>query len=84
MIPLRETVTSVTLRSATTDTAYARQVYYGFSLENGNRGILFHSMGINGNTFTAMNRNPQIVRAGRSVATGTDHPLAGDERFVRT
>ena len=62
MIPLRETVTSVTLRSATTDTAYARQVYYGFSLENGNRGILFHSMGINGNTFTAMNRNPQIVR----------------------
>ena len=46
MIPLRETVTSVTLRSATTDTAYARQVYYGFSLENGNRGILFHSMGI--------------------------------------
>lgn len=45
MIPLRETVTSVTLRSATTDTAYARQVYYGFSLENGNRGILFHSMG---------------------------------------
>lgn len=41
MIPLRETVTSVTLRSATTDTAYARQVYYGFSLENGNRGILF-------------------------------------------
>ena len=22
--------------------------------------------------------------AGRSVATGTDHPLAGDERFVRT
>ena len=62
MIPLRETVTSVTLRSATTDTAYAQQVYYGFSLENGNRGILFHSMGINGNTFTAMNRNPQIVR----------------------
>ncbi len=62
MILLRESVTSVTLRSTITDTSYTQQVYYGFSLENGNRGILYHSMGINGNTFTAMNRNPQIVR----------------------
>lgn len=62
LIALNESVTTLSLEGKLVDPHYAHPAFYGFSLENGNRGILYHGMGINGNTFTAMNRNPQILR----------------------
>ena len=45
----------------TVDSLYNYGCYYGFSLENGRSGILYHNIGINGNSFAATVRNPQIA-----------------------
>lgn len=58
---LNSEVTAATLRAQVTDTAYAKPIYYGFSLENGHSGVLYHSIGINGACYTHYNRSPQVI-----------------------
>lgn len=62
LIPLSQATHQVALRAHLTDTAFTYPAFYGFSLENGHNGVLYHSIGINGNTFSAVNRHPQIIR----------------------
>ena len=61
-IPLRDPADRVVLRGDTRDSLYNVPVFHGFMLENGHSGLLYHSVGINGNTFAALARQPQIIR----------------------
>ncbi|MDD3108221.1 MAG: GDSL-type esterase/lipase family protein, partial [Alistipes sp.] len=61
LIPLNHAVREVTLTARLRDSLFTHPSFYGFSLENGDSGILYHSIGINGNSFTTLNRNPQII-----------------------
>lgn len=61
-IPLRDPTDRVVLRGDTRDSIYNVPVFSGFMLENGHSGLFYHSIGINGNTFTAVARQPQIIR----------------------
>ncbi len=61
-IPLRDPTDRVVLRGDTRDSIYNVPVFSGFMLENGHPGLFYHSIGINGNTFTAVARQPQIIR----------------------
>ena len=62
LIPLSRPVEQIRLCASVADSSFAHSAFYGFSLENGRSGVLYHSFGINGNTYAAINRNPQIVR----------------------
>ena len=59
-IQLDSAVCRVVLEARVTDTAYAHPCFYGFSLDRTQNGVRYHSVGINGNTFSAFVRNPQI------------------------
>lgn len=59
-IQLDSAVCRVVLKARVTDTAYAHPCFYGFSLDRTQNGVRYHSVGINGNTFSAFVRNPQI------------------------
>lgn len=85
-IMLNTSTSSVTL-SAKSESANA--TYYGFSLENGQAGVLYHSIGINGATFMAYNTrtkfvdqidalNPDlvIISLGTNDAQGAEHDMA--------
>lgn len=61
-IPLRDPADRVVLRGDLRDSVYNVPVFHGFMLENGHSGLLYHSVGINGNTFTALVRQGQIIR----------------------
>ena len=41
--------------------------FYGFSLENGNSGVLYHSLGINGACFLHWGRSPEIIQQSRAM-----------------
>lgn len=60
-ISLNQPVTSATIYAPVTDPEYAMPIFYGFSLENGQSGVLYHSVGINGASCTNYNRNPRIM-----------------------
>lgn len=59
-IQLDSAVCRVVLKARVTDTAYAHPCFYGFSLDRTQNGVRYHSVGINGNTFSAFVRNPQV------------------------
>lgn len=67
-IPLRDPADRVVLRGDLRDSVYNVPVFHGFMLENGHSGLLYHSVGINGNTFTALARQPQIIREAAQLA----------------
>lgn len=69
-IPLSKSVESVTLHSADNNTDLDTPVFYGFSLENGNKGILYHAIGVNGNNYEFTNRNPEIIEQSPLLAPG--------------
>lgn len=61
-IVLNQTTDSVVLRGDLSDPDYRTPVFFGFSLENGHGGILYHSVGINGCSYEHYNRSPQIAK----------------------
>ncbi len=67
-VPLRGPTERVTLRAELPQEGYDLAVFNGFSLENGLSGLLYHSVGINGNSFQAMLRNPQVVYQAAQLA----------------
>lgn len=42
--------------------------FYGFSLENGNSGVLYHSIGINGSCYIHWGRCPELIQQSRVIA----------------
>lgn len=60
-INLNRSVECVTLRGDISHEGFTTPVFYGFSLENGRSGVLYHSAGVNGNAFEYLNRSPAIV-----------------------
>lgn len=50
-IVLNKDVDKLTLRGRT-DNEYNKHIYYGFILENGNKGVLYNAMGANGAAFS--------------------------------
>ena len=60
-VVLDRPVAEVTLWAPVRDTAYATPVFYGFSLENGGPGVLYHASGINGTAFEHLNRNGELL-----------------------
>lgn len=52
---------SVTLRADLSREGFRTQTFYGFSLENGLPGVLYHSAGVNGNCYEYINRSPAIA-----------------------
>lgn len=62
---LDDTMSRVTLRAEVGDSVYNYQTYYGFSLETGDPGVLYHSAGINGAAFAHYNNNPCMAEGQR-------------------
>lgn len=60
-IGLNRPVTTTTIYAPVVDPDYAMPIFYGFSLENGQSGVLYHSVGINGASSTLYNRNPKVI-----------------------
>ena len=60
-IVLNQTTDSVVLRGDLSDPDYRTPIFFGFSLENGCGGVLYHSVGINGCSYEHYNRSPQIA-----------------------
>ena len=69
VIPLAHSTDSLLLGSCA-DTAFNTPVFYGFSLENGRPGLLYHSSGINGASFGHFLSNPELVRQTAELAPG--------------
>lgn len=62
-VMLDRPVTEVSLWGPLRDTLYNTPVFYGFSLENGRPGVLYHASGINGTAFEHLNRyGEELVR----------------------
>lgn len=59
-IALNKSVNEITLR-AVAEGDYNVGQFYGFSLENGKPGVLFHSVGINGASIDHYNRNSYLA-----------------------
>ncbi len=65
-IVLNEAVDSLSLRGQIS-TAYPRPIYYGFSLERGTPGVLYHAAGINGVTFEQWMQHTTLLNGGAEV-----------------
>lgn len=61
-IILKESVRELTLRGEVSE-QYPSPVYYGFSLENGNSGVLYHAVGVNGASFSSYNNHRSIIES---------------------
>lgn len=80
---------TLTLSGSTKENAnYATPIFYGFSLENGKSGVLYHSVGINGACYTHYAKQPDIILQTRLlepqlivVSMGTNE--ASTSRFSR-
>lgn len=59
-IVLNSSVTSIKL-TAHAEGEYNVGRFYGFSLENGTHGVIYHSLGVNGATFEHYNSNSEIA-----------------------
>lgn len=66
-IPLNQLTDSIVL-TGETDSYYNRPVYYGFSLENGRPGILYHAAGINGACFAHFARQEGFIEQTSALA----------------
>ena len=68
-VMLDRPVAEVALWAPVRDTMYNTPVFYGFSLENGHPGVLYHASGINGTAFEHLNRNgEELVRQSTLLA----------------
>lgn len=68
-VVLDRPVTETALWAPVRDSLYDTPVFYGFSLENGRPGVLYHASGINGTTFEHLNRNgEELVRQSALLA----------------
>jgi len=47
---------------------FANGAFYGFSLENGNSGVLYHSMGINGACYLHWGRSPEALQQSHAMS----------------
>ncbi len=65
-IVLNEPVDSLVLRGVTS-AEYGDPTFYGFSLESGTGGVLYHSTGINGAAFDHYIRNTDLLEGGAVV-----------------
>lgn len=61
-IPLNELTGQITLSSTLTDPSYNRPIYYGFSLENGYNGVLYHTIGVNGACYIHFAGQDEMIR----------------------
>ncbi|HIS33329.1 MAG TPA: hypothetical protein IAA79_00130 [Candidatus Avirikenella pullistercoris] len=61
-IPLMQHTDSVSLYAAVGEDGYDVPVFYGFSLENGKNGILYHSVGVNSACYTHYAGQPEMIR----------------------
>ena len=77
VIPLAHDTDSLVLTSycpldetgnATIDSLYNTPIFYGFMLENGRSGLLYHSSGINGAMFGHYNASSELIRQTAELA----------------
>lgn len=60
-IDLMKPVSTLELSAPVTDSRYNDPTFYGFSLENGRNGVLYHSIGVNGACFLHYGRHPRVL-----------------------
>lgn len=61
-IVLNKSVHELTLTGEVSE-QYPSPVYYGFSLETGDSGVLYHAVGINGASFASYNNHRSIIES---------------------
>lgn len=61
-IILNQLTRQATLRADMSLPEFSTPTFYGFSLENGQPGILYHSAGVNGSSYEYINRSPGIAQ----------------------
>lgn len=60
-IYLRESSDSIVIQGNIVDSLYNTPIFYGFSLENAQPGILYHSIGVNGACFKQYSNNDMFL-----------------------
>lgn len=86
-IMLSQTVDSLTISGLTT-AEYSVPTFFGFSLENGRPGVLYHSIGHNGAAFEHFINNTSLVYGGAAelfpdiiiISLGTNNCFGGNFR----
>jgi len=86
-IVLSQAVDSLTISGFTTE-EYNDPTFYGFSLENGRAGVLYHSVGLNGAAFEHFTNNTTLPHGGAAelgpeliiIALGTNNCFGSNFR----
>lgn len=66
-VRLRDSVRTILLAADSFPSEYSNPEFYAFSLENGRGGVLYHSAGINGNSYDSQLRADRMLRQTASL-----------------